>query len=190
MAMKTLERVRVRVHPREAGPTRRREAGLTLVELLIAMALLGFVLLGIAPLFIASVKSNYSANEYTSIHNLARDRLEQLMNMPFDNAQLNAGSFGNDLPTTLPDPVTGIPPSQIKNPLARTYNVQNFTSTAPLAVGGPYQLSTVAPGNPCQFKRVDVTVTSSNSGTGLGAGQRTARVSGFVRNPNPVGNCN
>ena len=183
--MKNAERSRRHV----TGP-RRGEAGLTLVELLISLALLGFVLLGIAPLFIASVKSNYSANEYTSIHNLARDRLEQLMNMPFGNAQLNAGSFGNDLPTTLPDPATGIPPSQIKNPLARTYTVQNFTSTAPLATGDPYTLSTVGAGNPCQFKRIDVTVTSSNSGTGIGAGQRTARVSGFVRNPNPVAACN
>ncbi len=61
---------------------RNPEAGLTLVEMLIAVALLGIVLLGIAPLFIASVRSNYAANEYTSIHNLARDRLEQLMNLP------------------------------------------------------------------------------------------------------------
>ena len=173
-----------------AVPAKRREAGLTLVELLISMALLGFVLLGIAPLFIASVKSNYAGNEYTSIHNLARDRLEQLMNLPFASAQLNAGSFGNDLPATLPDPATGIPPSQLKNPLVRTYDVQNFTSTLPLASGDPYQLTTVAAGNPCQFKRIDVTVTSSNSGTGIGVGQRTARISGFVRNPSPAGACN
>ena len=53
--------------------------------MLLAVALLGFVLLGITPLFVASVKSNYSANEYTSINMLARDRLERLMNMPFDS---------------------------------------------------------------------------------------------------------
>ena len=60
---------------------RRREAGVTLVELLIASVLIALILLAIVPLFITSVKSNYSANEYTSIHNLARDRLEQLMNL-------------------------------------------------------------------------------------------------------------
>ena len=109
----------------------RRESGLTLVEMLISIALLGFVLLGIAPLFIASVRSNYSGYEYTSIHNLARDRLEQLMNLPFTDAQLTSGSFPNDLPPTLPDPQTGIPPSTMKNPLARTYTVQNFISTPP-----------------------------------------------------------
>jgi type II secretory pathway pseudopilin PulG len=167
----------------------RREAGLTLVELLISIALLGFVLLGIAPLFIASVKSNYSANEYTSIHNLARDRLEQLMNLPFTDAQLTAGSFPNDLPAFLPDPVTGVPPSTLKNPLTRTYTVQNFNSAPPAITGDPYTMTAVGGGTPCQFKRIDVTVSSSGSGTGLGIGQRTARVSGFVRNGTPAAAC-
>jgi hypothetical protein len=49
-------------------------------------------------------------------------------------------------------------------------------------------MTTVGAGAPCQFKRVDVTVTSSTTGTGLGFGQRTARVSGFVRNTG-VGVC-
>jgi len=167
-----------------------RESGLTLIEMLISMALLGFVLLGIAPLFIASVKQNYSGNEYTSIHNLARDRLEQLMNLPFTDAQLASGSFANDLPATLPDPQTGIPPSTLKNPLSRTYTVQNFTSTPPAVTGDPYTLTAVGAGVLCQFKRIDVTVTSSTSGTGIGVGQRTARVSGFVRTTSPAVACN
>jgi prepilin-type N-terminal cleavage/methylation domain-containing protein len=169
----------------------RRDAGLTLVELLISLALLGFVLLGIAPLFIASVKSNYSAYEYTSIHNLARDRLEQLMNLPFTDPQLTAGSFPNDLPSTLPDPVTGVPPSGMKNPLTRTYTVQNFNSTPPAIAGDPYTMTTVGGGSPCQFKRIDVTVISSsaNPASSLGIGQRMARVSGFVRNTNAAGVC-
>jgi prepilin-type N-terminal cleavage/methylation domain-containing protein len=168
---------------------RRREAGLTLIEMLIAVALLGIVLLGIAPLFIASVRANYSANEYTSIHNLARDRLEQLMNLPFNDPQLARGAFPNDLPTTLPDPATGIPPSTIKNPLERTYTVDNFTTTPPGAPGGAFVLTGVA-AVPCDFKRIDVTVRSTSGGTSLGIGARTARVSGFVRNPNPTLACN
>src|SRR5262249_55542097 len=92
---------------------RRRESGLTLVEMLIAVALLGIVLLGIAPLFIASVRSNYAGNEYTSIHNLARDRLEQLMNLPVADPQLTVGAHANDLPPFLPDPATGTLPSTI-----------------------------------------------------------------------------
>ena len=99
---------RIGLCARRCGP---REVGLTLVELLVALALLGFVLLAIAPLFTASVQSNYSGNEYTSIHVLARDRLEQLMSLPFSDAQLAPGKHDNDLSPALPDPRTGLPPS-------------------------------------------------------------------------------
>lgn len=167
----------------------RREAGLTLVEMLIAVALLGIVLLGIAPLFIASVRSNYAANEYTSIHNLARDRLEQLMNLPVTDPQLTVGTHGNDLPAYLPDPTTGILPSTIVNPLVRTYTVAHYRSTGG-AAGTAYTLTDVGAGVTYEFKRIDVTVTSTSGGTGLGIGQRTARVSGFVKNPDPRNNVN
>ena len=169
---------------------RRREAGLTLIEMLIAVALLGIVLLGIAPLFISSMRFNYSAFEYTSIHNLARDRLEQLMNLPFTNQQLAQGAYVNDLPTTMPDPATGVPPSNVKNMLERTYSVDNFTTAPPLAAGDNFILTAVGAGTPCDFKRIDVTVRSTSGGTNFGIGARTARVSGLVRNPDPAGNCN
>jgi prepilin-type N-terminal cleavage/methylation domain-containing protein len=173
---------------------RNPQSGLTLVEMLIAVALLGIVLLGIAPLFIASVKSNYTANEYTSIHNLARDRLEQLMNLPITSPQLAVPGSPtvNDLPPTLPDPTTGIPPSNVRNTLHRTYRVTNFVSTPPAVAGDPYTLTAVLPGLPYDFKRIDVTVTAVQDNTlpvgptllpsGLGFGSRTARVSGFIRN--------
>lgn len=176
-------------HPSEAGLTRQREAGLTLVEMLIAVALLGIVLLGIAPLFITSVRTNYSAYEYTSIHNLARDRLEQLMNLPITDPQLANGSFVNDLPTTLPDPATGVPPSNVKNPLERTYTVDNYTTSAPLAPGDNFVLTAVGAA-PCDFKLITVTVRSTSGGTNLGIGARTAAVSGFLRNPSPATACN
>ncbi len=167
----------------------RKQAGLTLVEMLIAVALLGIILLGIAPLFIASVRSNYAANEYTSIHNLARDRLEQLMNLPVTDAQLTEGTHANDLPGFLPDPVTGTLPSTIVNPLQRTYEVTHYRSTAG-ASGVPYTLVATGAGVPYEFKRIDVTVTSTSGGTGLGIGARTARVTGFLKNPDPINNPN
>jgi len=171
------------------NPNRRRDAGLTLVEMLIAVALLGIVLLGIAPLFIASVRSNYAANEYTSIHNLARDRLEQLMNLPVTDPQLTVGAHANDLAPFLPDPTTGTLPSTIVNPIQRSYTVTHYTSTGG-ASGTAYTLNNVGAGVPYEFKRIDVTVTSSNGGTGLGIGQRTAQVTGFLKNPDPVNNVN
>jgi prepilin-type N-terminal cleavage/methylation domain-containing protein len=168
---------------------RRREAGLTLVEMLISVALLGIILLGIAPLFIASVKSNVAGNEYTSIHNLGRDRLEQLMNLPVTDPQLTVGTHANDLPAFLPNPVTGILPSTLVNPISRTYTVAHYTSTGG-ASGTPYTMTNVGAGVPYDFKRIDVTVSSSNGGSGLGIGQRTSQVTGFLKNPDPLNNVN
>ncbi len=167
-----------------------REAGLTLIELLLALALLAFVLLAITPLFMASVKSNFSGNEYTTIHMLARDRLEQLMSLPFDNGQLSPGAHGNDLPPTLPDPQTGLP-GTVPNPFTVCYQVFQFQDPLGVPNGGSFSMSagnaitpvTIA-GQVFQYKRVDVTVSSSTGS--LGIGTRKARVSGVLSNPAPA----
>jgi len=168
--------------------TRCRERGLTIVEMLLALALLGFILLGILPLFMGSVKSNYSANEYTSIHNLCRDRLEQLMNLPFNDAQLGGGIHPNDLPPVLPDPATGVPPASggIPNPFTLTYQVRQYAIPASAGIPKnapfvPVRITVV--GQTYNYKRIDVTV---QSGTGpLGIGSRVARLSGIIVNGNP-----
>jgi Tfp pilus assembly protein PilV len=169
---------------------RRSESGVTLVELLIAVALLGFILLGIAPLFIASVKSNYSANEYTSINNLARDRLEQLMNLPFSDAQLAPGAYVNDLPPLLPAPLPPTP-ATIANPMTRTYQVHqwripaNDIATVP-ANSAFIPIRVINAGDVYDYKRIDVTVQTQQGH--LGIGLRASRVSGILSNPDPVNN--
>jgi prepilin-type N-terminal cleavage/methylation domain-containing protein len=160
--------------------TRRSQRGVTLIELLVALALLAFVLLGITPLFMASVKSNFSANEYTSIHVLARDRLEQLMNLPFTDAQLAPGDHCVTLPATLP--------SGALNPFTVTYSVIQYqipgylTPGPGVASGDPFvPTPVVIPGQSFQYKQIDVTV---RSGTGpLGIGTRATMVSGSLANP-------
>jgi prepilin-type N-terminal cleavage/methylation domain-containing protein len=169
---------------------RRGESGVTLVELLIALALLGFIMLGIAPLFIASVKSNYSANEYTSIHNLARDRLEQLMNLPFDDPQLQPGVFTNDLPLLLAAPLPPTP-ATIPNPFTRTYEVHQWRIPADdigtVAANAAFvPIRVTGAGDIYDYKRIDVTVQTAEGHLGIGA--RTARVSGILTNPNPATN--
>jgi len=169
-----------------------RESGVTLVELLIAVALLGFILLGIAPLFIASVKSNYSANEYTSIHNLARDRLEQLMNLPFNDTQLQPGAYANDLPPLMPAPLPPTP-ATVPNPFARTYEVHQYRIPADdigtVPVNAPFvPIRVTVAGQIYDYKRIDVTVQTSTSPNHLGIGVRAARVSGILSNPDPVNN--
>ena len=160
--------------------TRDSQRGVTLIELLVALALLAFVLLGITPLFMASVKSNFSANEYTSIHVLARDRLEQLMNLPFTDAQLAAGEHCVSLPATLP--------SGALNPFTVTYTVIQYqipgylTPGAVVPSGASFVPTTpTGPNQAFQYKQIDVTV---RSGTGpLGIGTRATMVSGCLSNP-------
>ena len=173
------------------GRVRRRQRGLTLVELLVGLALFGFVLVAITPLFMASVKLNLTANETTSIHILARDRLEQLLSLTFSDAQLTPGGHGNDLPAVLPDPGTGRPPSSegVRNPFRVCYQIFQFRipDMATVGEGAPFTARLVtAPGEAYHYKRIDVTVTS-DTGT-LGLGVRKARVSGVVSNPAPETN--
>ncbi|SRR5713101_7317216 len=173
---------------------RRAERGLTLVELLIAVALLGFILLGIAPLFIASVKSNYSANEYTSANTLARDKLEELENLGVNSPALYQGTYGNDLPAVLPDPGTGKLPlagtPAVPNPFQRSWTVTNMqlpqTTAVPPPVGGvptPFYPTPVTGNSLYDYKQVDVTVVTDPAHLGLG--QRRTMVTGFIQNPNP-----
>jgi hypothetical protein len=165
--------------------SRAREAGLTVVEMLLALALLAFVLLGITPLFMASVKSNYSGNEYTSINMLARDRLEQLMNLPFDDVQLTPGKHDNDLPAVLPNPNTGLPePGGVRNPFSVCYQVFQFQVPTGVAAGESFTpIAVTAALQPFSYKRIDVTVRSSTGR--LGIGTRLSRVSGILSNPFP-----
>jgi hypothetical protein len=127
------------------------------------------------------VKSNYSANEYTSIHNLARDRLEQLMNLPFGNAQLTRAPSGTTCRRRCRPGDRDPRRRRSSNPLARTYTrAALHEHGAARRRADPYTLSTSAAGNPCQFKRIDVTVTSSNSGPGSGPASAPPASSGFI----------
>lgn len=156
----------------------RRQAGFTLVELLVALGLFGFVLLAITPLFMASVRSNFSGNEYTSIHVLAGDQLEQLMNLPFNDPQLSPGTHDVVLPTVLPN---GAP-----NPFRLHYEVLQFQIPASESVQTNQSFvptPVTSPEQTVQYKRIDVTVSSGTGPIGIGA--RTARVSGCFSNPFP-----
>lgn len=181
---------------------RRREAGLTLVELLIALALLAFVLLGIVPLFLSSVKSNYSGNEYTSIHILARDRLEQLMNLPLMDPQLTPSLHANDQPPKLPNPQNPSALSPVVNPFQISYQVFQYRmpnidiNAGGLGSGVAFTPTLVKNANQrFDYKRIEVTVAAHQAASFLsptpgaftifGTGARVARVSGCVSNPAP-----
>ena len=64
------------------------QAGFSIVEVLLASLLLLFVALGILPLFAQSIVSNAQGQDSTSAANFARSRLEEFMQLPFDDARL------------------------------------------------------------------------------------------------------
>jgi len=61
----------------------RRQRGMTLIELLVAMAILAVVMLSIIGLFTQSISMNISGQNYMSANNMARQRLEELIALPY-----------------------------------------------------------------------------------------------------------
>jgi len=91
-------------NPKAARPA--REKGFTLVEVLIALTIFAYGILGVATMQIASMKGNTSAKDLTEASTLGSDQLEKLMLAPY-------GSISNGSRTT---GIYGI-----------TWNVQNDT---------------------------------------------------------------
>lgn len=63
--------------------------GLTLLEVLAAMAILSFGLLAIATMQASSIKGNSQAIGITEAITLAQDKVEELMRLPYNNAADN-----------------------------------------------------------------------------------------------------
>jgi prepilin-type N-terminal cleavage/methylation domain-containing protein len=64
------------------------QSGMTLIEVLIALVLLSFGLLAIAPLFASSVKNGASSNQLTNANTLAREKLEEVIGYPATDPRL------------------------------------------------------------------------------------------------------
>jgi prepilin-type N-terminal cleavage/methylation domain-containing protein len=64
------------------------QRGLTLVEVMVAMLLLSFGLLAIAPLFAGAVKTGASSNQLASSNTLAREKLEEAIGYPATDSRL------------------------------------------------------------------------------------------------------
>ncbi len=78
----------------------RTEAGFTLVEVIIALGLLAFTLLGMFQMQLYAMRGNTLSQGSTAALHLAQDRLETLLTEPFDGAQLTDVVPGNPLDST------------------------------------------------------------------------------------------
>jgi hypothetical protein len=161
-------------------------AGIALVEVLVAGALFAIAVVAVFPLFLSSRRSNAAAEAYAQANLLAREAVERLTSLPFDDPRLAAGDHpANDLPAARPDPETGRP-SDVPHPFRRTYRVRQFAipEGATVPRGDSFRPIRVAlPGLRFDYKRIDVTVLPALAGPGLGVA--AVRVSAIVANPAP-----
>ncbi len=74
------------------------DLGFTLLEVLIAITILSFGLLGIAKMQISSIKANASAQKISSASSVAGARIELLMSAPYSvvTANLNVANTDSD----------------------------------------------------------------------------------------------
>jgi Tfp pilus assembly protein PilV len=68
--------------------TSAHEAGFSLIEALIAALILLFIALGLIPLFARSLRDNTSGNDSTQASNHGKAKLEEYLQLPFNNQSL------------------------------------------------------------------------------------------------------
>lgn len=172
-----------------AGDRRQRRnrgvsPGFSLIEVLIAGAILLVVALGTLPLFTRAMISNKSGAESTSVSNFARERLEEFNQLPFDSPDLtiDAGTskvfdeyyslqdkrWKDYTNTTIP---TTDPAGWTRTTTVRQYSVTALDDGKldPAEALGP----TALPIN-VHFKEIVVAVQSARLGGPLGPGKRIA----------------
>lgn len=126
-----------------AGRRSRGEQGLSLVEVLAALAILAFVVIGIAGLFTRSMTINASSFDYALLAAEGRRMLEDLESLPFDHPRLAATGRGPHH--------ASVPGFEI------TYSVTDYRIDSAADVEGSVSWPR-SEGGACNVKRVTVTV--------------------------------
>jgi len=177
---------------------RTHERGMSMIEVLIALTILAFALLGLMPLFASAVKTTASANQLSNANTLVREKLEELTGYPRDDARLavlagaNTATFPNDLPSGY-NPSTGAvcgsPPFPVCTalgqngwyvyPYFRTYTVEQFVVDLTLPL--PDQFVRINAPSAYTVKLVTVTVQPTQ---GPFPGLRRTTQSLYLRLPN------
>ncbi len=95
-----------------------REAGFTLLEVIIAISILTVGLLAVAAMQTSAIRGNDSAYHVTEGATWAQDRLEFLMALPYEDSALSNGTGKTD-PMAKPDDYT-ITYDVVNGPIANT----------------------------------------------------------------------
>jgi prepilin-type N-terminal cleavage/methylation domain-containing protein len=65
------------------------QKGLSLIEVMISIVVLSFGLLGVAAMQVTAIQVNSVANKITSSSTILQDKIETLMSLPFNHADLS-----------------------------------------------------------------------------------------------------
>jgi type IV pilus assembly protein PilV len=93
------------------------DAGFTLIEVLVALTILSFGLLALASMQIAAIRGNTSAAKADLAYSLATAELERLINLPFDDPELD---------------ILADPHFNPNNPVRGNYNISWVVSDGPV----------------------------------------------------------
>lgn len=74
-----------------------RRAGFSMIEVMVAAAILLVIALGLVPLYSRSIRSNVEGFDYTQVSNFAKSRAEEYLQFPFGSAQLRVEGGKNEL---------------------------------------------------------------------------------------------
>jgi prepilin-type N-terminal cleavage/methylation domain-containing protein len=73
-----------------------REGGFTLIEVLIAIVILTFGLLAVGSMQVSAIRGNFMGGNTSTALSLASEKMEELLNLDFNHADLNDSVTGNN----------------------------------------------------------------------------------------------
>lgn len=83
-----------------------KQRGVTLIELVVACAVMGIAFLTVADLFITVASLNRQARNLARVTTLAQQQIEGLRNISYNSIPTGATSFASSLPSNLGSPKT------------------------------------------------------------------------------------
>jgi prepilin-type N-terminal cleavage/methylation domain-containing protein len=85
----------IRARSASVAPIRRRDAGFSAVELMIALAMFGILMLGFLSLFPLGMRTVDRGKKLTVASSLVQDEIERLKTLPASDADLAAGAHAD-----------------------------------------------------------------------------------------------
>ncbi|MFP5288831.1 MAG: prepilin-type N-terminal cleavage/methylation domain-containing protein [Thermoanaerobaculia bacterium] len=75
----------------------RSARGFSVIEVLIATAIFFIIAIGVLPLFTQAMANNVAGKESTEVSNFAKSRVEEMLQLPFNDERLTVPAGGNVL---------------------------------------------------------------------------------------------